>query len=218
MLSSHYKIKEETIHIGRFAVRMFRITNIDELFNDLVAKDPGTIDVKDERIPYWADLWPSALGLSRYIAETGTIKPGTKVLEIGCGLGLPGVVAGMMGAEVTFTDYMPEPLDLARMNWKMNNNHRASFELLDWRNGMIKSDAGIILASDVAYESRMFSPLLQFVISASAEGRTILLSEPGRRLAKPFLEELHDKGLVMHSVSYTIKMNGIDNAVSVYEL
>ena len=40
------------------------------------------------------------------------------MLELGCGLGFSGIVAGKMGAEVTFTDYLQEPLDFAKRNWE----------------------------------------------------------------------------------------------------
>src|SRR5438046_3881241 len=59
---------------------------------------------QDEYLPYWADLWPAA----RMLAKTVLREPwtrGTPALEIGCGLGLPGVAALSAGLRVTFSDY-----------------------------------------------------------------------------------------------------------------
>lgn len=218
MLNPLCKIQEETILIGKLPVRLFRVININELFDELVTKDPESLEVKDERIPYWADLWPSSIALCHYMIDQKVLQPGMKTLEIGCGLGLPGVVAGMMGSEVTFTDYMPEPLELARRNWELNNEHPASFKLLDWRNELEEISEDVILASDVAYESRMFKPLMEFVVKVCAQGRTILLSEPGRKLSKPFLEQVADQGLVKEVRQYIIPLNNIDTCVTVYKL
>ena len=46
----------------------------------------------DEYMPYWADLWPAARMLAKVIMQD-TWMPGTQALEVGCGLGLPGIVA-----------------------------------------------------------------------------------------------------------------------------
>lgn len=218
MLNPLCKVKEETLTIGSLPVRLLRVINIDELFNELVAKDPDSPEVKDERIPYWADLWPSSIALCNYVMENNVIKKGTRTLEIGCGLGLPGVVAGMLGADVTFTDYMPEPLEFAKKNWELNNSHPASFKLLDWRNELDEISEEIILASDVAYESRMFKPLMEFVMKVCAQGRTILLSEPGRKFAKPFLEQLVAHDLVREMKQYTVPLINTNSYITVYRL
>jgi predicted nicotinamide N-methyase len=218
MHDPRYKTREETVHIGSLDVRVLRVTNIDELFDELAAKDNDSIEVKDERIPYWADLWPSAIALSRYITEKNIVKKGTTVLEIGCGLGLPGAVAGMLGAEVTLTDYVTEPLDFAKYNWSLNNSHQAKFEVLDWRSMPGTIDADILLASDVAYEKRSFEHLVMLAGKVTGQGITMLLSEPGRKLAEPFINELKKEGLVKDSVLYEIPLNGLVNKVTVYRL
>ena len=46
----------------------------------------------DEYLPYWVELWPAARMLAKAILREPW-TPGTEVLEIGCGLGLPGIAA-----------------------------------------------------------------------------------------------------------------------------
>lgn len=216
MPNPSYKTKEETICLGEIEVRILRVTNIDELFDELVAKGEDSLEVKDERIPYWADLWPSSIALSHYLAEQKIVKKGMKILEIGCGLGLPGVVAAKLGAQVTFTDYVEEPLEFAKHNCMLNEID-ASFAILDWRN-MPDIDAEIILASDVAYEKRSFEHLAKLIDDMTAKGKVVLLSEPGRKFAEPFIRDLESKKLVGRSKLFTIPLNGLDNKVTVYEL
>ncbi|MBK8878607.1 MAG: hypothetical protein IPN74_08700 [Haliscomenobacter sp.] len=130
----HFETNQTTLELDGHTVELTVITNLDELLDQLIAKGPDHEDVRDERIPYWAELWPSAVALSRYLLETYPSLEGKNVLELGCGLGLPGIVAGLLGAEVTLTDYLPEPLGFARRNWEQNLSRPARFELLDWRN------------------------------------------------------------------------------------
>lgn len=213
-----YKTREETIRLDEVEVRILRVTNIDELFDELVAKGKDSLEVKDERIPYWADLWPSAIALSKYLVQHRMIRSGMKILEIGCGLGLPGVVAAKLGAKVTFSDYVEEPLEFAKHNCMLNEISNASFMLADWRNMPDEIDAEIVLASDVAYERRSFEHLSSLIGDMTAKGKTVLLSEPGRKFAEPFILELEQKKLVERSQLFTIPLNGLENKVRVFEL
>lgn len=166
-----------------------RVSDLDRLVEELLQKGEGHDDYRDERLPYWADLWHSAVGLSRVIATTDLDWTGKKVLEIGCGLGLPGIVAGMRGAEVTLSDYMPEALDLVRYNWMQNLGDRpATFRRLDWREVSPEDSADIVLAADVAYEERFFQPLFAAFDQLVRPGGDLLLSEPGRSISEPFLQ------------------------------
>src|SRR5215468_5581467 len=58
----------------------------------------------DEYLPYWADLWPAARMLAKAVLRTPW-TPGLHALEVGCGLGLPGIAALAQGLRVTFSDY-----------------------------------------------------------------------------------------------------------------
>src|ERR1700693_4992372 len=51
-----------------------------------------TAFAQDEYMPYWADLWPAARMLAKVILREKW-TPGIEALELGCGLGLPGIAA-----------------------------------------------------------------------------------------------------------------------------
>ena len=70
-------------------------------------------------MPYWADLWPASRMLAKAILHEPW-TPGTEALEIGCGLGLPGIVALSMGLKVTFSDYDACALRFAADNARLN--------------------------------------------------------------------------------------------------
>ena len=55
---------------------------------------------------YWRRIWPAGLGLASYIVERFG-PDGLRdrdVLDLGCGVGLVGIVCGRLGARVAFLD------------------------------------------------------------------------------------------------------------------
>ena len=51
-----YKTRNKAILIENLELQITIVTNVDELMDHLLAKGEDHQDVKDERIPYWADL------------------------------------------------------------------------------------------------------------------------------------------------------------------
>lgn len=216
--TSPYKTSVQDLAIEGISVRLLRIHNIDELYEQLISKSDEDEAIKDERIPYWADLWPSAIALSEHIVKHKLINEKTMVHEIACGLGLPGILAGKLGATVTFSDYLPEPLEFAKLNWELNNSSVAKYELLDWRRPKENINADLILASDVAYEKRSFHDLIKAFKLLCKPGVKLILSEPNRDLAKPFIQKLKEQQLQIISFEYIIPLNGMNTKVNVYEI
>lgn len=217
-IDPEYRTESLTVELAGERFELLRVTNTDELYEKLVAKGKNHSDVIDERIPYWADLWPSALGLATEVLTNPMVSKGTRVLEIGCGMGLPGIAAGRKGALVTMTDYVPEPLSFTRFNWKKNLDSAGSFGLLDWRTPEPAYAAEVLLASDVAYEKRSFDALIQAFRTLVLPGGIILLSEPNRQTGVEFFRELPEQGFVYSRKSLSVPLNGRINEVSVYEI
>ena len=194
-------------------------SDVDALFDELLAKGDDSEEVRDERIPYWADLWPSALAMGEYLVRSGLVTPDTTVTEIGCGLGLPGIVAGMLGAkEVIFTDYLEEALAFAQKNWSLNCSGAARFERMDWRAPNPAFAADLLLASDVAYEQRFFQHLPQAFRTLTRSGGRILFSEPGREVAKAFLTSLPQMGFEVKKTMISGEWNNVPYQAGIYEL
>src|SRR4051812_40730751 len=128
-----FKTTEHDIRIRDRGYRILSVTNFDELYEQLLAKGLQHEEVADERIPYWAELWPSAVGLSEYLVANKSIIKGKTVLEIGGGLGLPALVAASLGADVTATDYLRDAVDFSQKNAALNGIGNIVFRTLDWR-------------------------------------------------------------------------------------
>src|SRR5436309_7520600 len=117
---------------------------------------------RDEYMPYWADLWPAARMLAKAILREPW-TPGTEALEIGCGLGLPGIVALSVGLRVTFSDYDPCALRFAADNARLNGFDAFETCQLDWRHPPADRRFPLILGADLTYELRNIDPLGGFL-------------------------------------------------------
>ena len=70
------------------------------------------------RVPYGIVLWPAAIALAHEIA-TRALR-GTRVLELGAGTGLPGIVAASLGARVVQTDRQDVAPYVCKLNAQRN--------------------------------------------------------------------------------------------------
>ena len=103
-------------------------------------------------VPFWADLWPAARMLAKVIQQE-TWTPGAEALELGCGLGLPGIVALSRGLKVTFSDHDPSALRFAADNARLNGFENVSTLEFDWRQPPVDRWFAVIFGADLIYES-----------------------------------------------------------------
>ena len=198
-----YETEEVLLNTGSMTVRMTKIKDLDAMLDDI---DPITF-ADDERLPYWAELWPSAIGLARYLDRDVSLR-GKHVLELGCGLGLLGVVAARDGARVLCTDYEAEALAFARRNALLNGCRHVRFRLVDWRRPALKRRYDAILASDVIYEARNFGPLVALLQRFLARSGCAFFADPGRPNAVPFFALLRQRGFTYRKVTEPVEWDG----------
>ena len=136
----------------------------------------------DERMPYWAELWPSGVALARAV-DRSPLR-GRRVLELGCGgLALPSIAAALGGARVLATDWAPEALDLARENAERNG---AAIELASAGWGapdelVDRAPWDLVLAADVLYEQRNVEQLLALLPRLDRRSGRLLVALPAVR-------------------------------------
>jgi predicted nicotinamide N-methyase len=147
---------------------------------------------EEEFLPYWAELWPSGLALARHVA--GREVQGLRVLELGCGLGLPSLAAARGGAEVLATDWAEDAIELLRRNAE-RNGVLVRVARVRWSEPeplLRAAPWDLVLGADLLYEARNAEQLAQLIPKLGAE---ILLAEPGRPYAKEFLERFRAEPL-----------------------
>lgn len=162
---------------------------------------------REEYMPYWAEIWPAGVELARHVS--GVSLTGLAVLELGCGLGLPSMVAALAGARVTATDWSPEAIEALRSN-AVRNGVAITALVHDWRDvdALGGSRFDLVLAADVLYEERNARPLLRAIASALAEDGQALLADPGRRHAEGFADLALAAGLVPAALDHGLSRAG----------
>jgi predicted nicotinamide N-methyase len=140
---------------------------------------------RDERIPYWAQVWESAIVLAEELAAGD--GAGLTLLELGCGIGLPAIVAARRGFRTTASDYEPHALEGVRFNADRNGAAGLAVRLLDWRD--LPADLGAfdrVVAADVLYEKHHARALAGVLGRTLAPGGLGLVADPGRARAAEF--------------------------------
>jgi predicted nicotinamide N-methyase len=177
--------------IGKRTFSILKPANSD----DLIREEDF---VKDERLPYWADVWPSSIVLAGKLLELN--GEGKTALELGCGVGLSTLAATAAGFDVLSTDYYEDALDVTRANVFRNLGKTARTRLVDWRH--LPTNLGrfdLVFASDVLYEKEYAALLPVILDGAIAAGGTALIADPGRVAAPIFVEGCAEIGLVIQS-------------------
>ena len=144
---------------------------------------------REQFMPYWADLWPSAVALADVVARRP--PAGKRVIELGCGIALPGIVAARGGAaDVLLTDWSDDAVACAADNAALNGV-RVRTAVRSWEDaGALRIDGGwdVVLASDVLYEERNVLPLLAALDELVGPAGEVWLTDPRRRHLPAFLE------------------------------
>lgn len=149
---------------------------------------------RDERLPYWADIWPSAIVLAEVVGRMQ--GGGRRLLELGCGAGLVAAAAARAGFDVCATDYYEDALAFTRVNVRANAGVSPRTRLLDWRALPAEMPpAELVVASDVLYE-RPYAALVADAFSrALRPGALGLLADPGRFALGEFVKEAGVRGV-----------------------
>ncbi|MEP7343767.1 MAG: methyltransferase domain-containing protein [Gemmatimonadaceae bacterium] len=174
---------------------------------------------RDERLPYWADLWPSAFALGESLLAAGAPRDKRRAIELGCGIGLVACCAVRAGFELTVTDYYDEAVAFTAANVLANTGARVSAHHLDWR--AIPEDLGrfdLVLAADVLYE-RAYGPLVARVIDRLlVPGGRAWVADPGRVGAEQFVDEAKLLGARVTSHTHCLTLVGREHEITRYEL
>ncbi|MFL5896168.1 MAG: class I SAM-dependent methyltransferase [Thermoleophilaceae bacterium] len=135
-------------------------------------------------VPYWSVLWRSGVALARELG--GERLDGLRVVELGCGMGVPSLVASRRGAAVLATDASAEALELLALN-ASRNGIAVETAQLDWARPTelpARAAFDLALAADVLYERASVGPLLALLPRLAPRA---LVADPGRPAAQAFL-------------------------------
>ncbi|MCL6638977.1 MAG: methyltransferase [Firmicutes bacterium] len=165
-------------------IRLHLVKDVEALITDPEDED---------KVPCWAEVWPAARGLASYIWENLSFG-GERVIELGAGIGLPGVVCGLKGARVTFSDFNPLALEVAAKNAASNGLADYSLLLGDWRCFPRSHSFDYVVGSDIFYDPKLNVHLARVIDSCLPAGGRVLLAHPGREASFNFIRGLLSAG------------------------
>lgn len=210
-LEQRFDIINDDIRIGKQTINVIRPRSADELIDEAAFE-------RDERLPYWAELWPSSTVLADFIISN--TRPRGRAVELGAGIGVVSIAATLAGYAVEATDYYVDALDFTRANAHRNLGREIPTHLVDWRSvpaSLPRFD--VVLASDVLYESR-YAPLVAGVIDRFLTPRGVAyVADPGRVATGAFIEACAERGLRTSAAATRPYLAGkIRQTISVYEV
>lgn len=197
----------EDVRCGTRVIRLERPATPEQILDLDIVADAYQ---RDEYMPYWAALWPVATALAEYIL----VNPWplrTRAIELGCGLGLPGIAALLAGCEVTFTDYDETALQFAARSAQLNG-YTQGFRTLafDWREPLAEN-FDLIIASDLIYEQRHIGPLVRLFSAMLAPHGVVLVADQNRAHAALFTQELAAASFNYKTTAVNVAEGGDDS-------
>jgi predicted nicotinamide N-methyase len=158
------------------------------------ARDHASLMVAADRFvtfPFGLLLWESGQALAEALVERSDEVAGRTILELGAGVGMPGIIARALGAAaVRQTDHSSESLALCRANAEANRVDGIEVALANWDAWTDTRTYDLIIGSDVVYERAAHAPLAAILERNLASGGRVLLADPGRQDTPLFLADL----------------------------
>lgn len=186
-LTRRFQTVASTLEVGNRMLTLLHPASPEDLIDEADFE-------RDERLPYWADIWPSARVLAAFIIEQR--GRGRSLLELGCGAGLVATAAAVAGFRVCATDYYEDALRFTMLNVATNTGELPETRLVDWR--ALPTDLGrfdVVVGSDVLYE-RPYGELVARAIDVIlARGGEAVIADPGRIAAGEFVKDTAKRGL-----------------------
>jgi methyltransferase-like protein 23 len=145
--------------------------------------------------PYGLLLWESAVALARSLHRRPTLVANKQVLELGAGVGLPGLVARSLGAEVWQTDHLTAALEIARLNARANDVGGIRQFTADWTRWTDDRLYDVILGADILYDRAMQGSVVSIFGRNLAPDGFVLLADPGRQQSIDLLARLEHEGV-----------------------
>jgi SAM-dependent methyltransferase len=231
-----YQTSEQELRVGRVCLNFTRVADPDRVLNavaveaDRQERLSGQREPEPLHLPYWAELWDSALGVAQFLTRGGkkelgrggernedlpsfSVSPSptlalarTSALDLGCGMGLTGTVAAALGADVTFADLEAPALLFARINSLPFDpeQSRTRTRRLNWQTNRLGRRFDLILGADILYERSQWDFLEPFWRAHLAPGGCVLLGEPGRPTGEMFDGWIRGRGWLVEELAEAI--------------
>jgi predicted nicotinamide N-methyase len=210
--------------IGDFALHEYRLRLGERTWSFLhtgailtVQQEQQYLACERDRLPYGVMLWPSAIALAHDVLARGDELAGKRVLELGAGTGMPGIVAASLGARVLQVDHSESALHVCGLNRERNQASSSELRHSDWETFESSEPFDLVLGSDVLYVTTMHDRLRAICDTYLAPGGRALFSDPLRAQSLPMLEAMEASGWRVSLAKWSVQVESSVRTIAVYE-
>ncbi|MEO6025284.1 MAG: methyltransferase domain-containing protein [Candidatus Binatia bacterium] len=188
------------VDVGDRSMRLWAVPDLEGLV------DRGALLRGEAEPPYWAYLWSGARVLASYLVRFVDVR-GLRVLEIGCGLALPGIAAAVLGAEATLVDVAAPALAFADASAAAN--HVACTTLAsDFTRLDPELQFDVVLAAEIAYDRARYHELAAVFVRHLRPGGIALLADGYRTDTRGLYAALAASGCATHAFDLRVDEEG----------
>lgn len=200
-IRENYSLTFDRLTIGGRKIRLLKVADLEEF---LAGKDP----LKDvSEFPFWIRLWDAAMILA-YVLGSQTEVSGKRLLELGAGLGAPGLAAAGAGFDVTLSDYEDIIMDFQKVSAAASKLDSVKFAHLDWLNPPQMEPFDVMAGAEILFRDEFFEPLLNIFKTHLKDDGMIYLAHDAKRQSLPKFLDLAKKDFEISLKEQSIKRDG----------
>lgn len=185
-IRAKYRLTFDRLKIGEKDLRLLKIADLAEF---LGGKDPFA---NVSEFPFWVRLWDAAMVLAYVLGGQKDVE-GKRLLELGAGLGAPGLAAAAAGYEVTISDYEDIIMDFQRVSAAASGLEGIEFVHLDWLDPPDLQPFDVLVGAEILFREAFFLPLLNiFKQYLKKDGMIFLAHDATRQSLSKFLQLAQD--------------------------
>lgn len=200
-IRKQYSLTFDRLTIGENKIRLLKIADLEEF---LEGKDP-LADVSE--FPFWIRLWDAAMILS-YVLGSQPSPGGKRLLELGAGLGAPGLAAAAAGFDVTISDYEDIIMDFQKVSAAASKLENIQFSHLDWLNPPDLEPFDVLAGAEILFRDEFFEPLLNIFKNYLKPDGMIYLAHDAKRQSLPKFLKLAQHDFEIALKEQVIKRDG----------
>jgi len=204
-----FRAARTRVDVGVDTIALWRVADLErDVDRDalLAGDDP-------REPPYWAHLWSGAQVLAEAVP-----RGRATAIELGCGLGLPGLVAARRSARVTFVDRVLAPLAFVRASAAACGFTTIDVVAADATGAAVSARFDLVLAAELLYDRALFGALACAVRDRLAPGGVALLADARRIDTRQFYEEVDRVGLRFRASEHRVREEGLPVTVRLVEI
>ena len=197
------------LDVGGDAIALWEVAHLERHVDGhalLAADDPP-------EPPYWAHRWTGATVLADAVP-----RGARSAVELGCGLGLPGLAAARRGAHVTFVDRVAAPLAFVRASAAANRLANVQCVAADFTTPALTGQFDLVLAAEVLYDRASFDAVARAIDRLLAPGGRALLTDALRIDTRDFYAMLDPLPLTWRVVERPMREEGLPVMVRLVEI